>query len=228
MILGLDASGPSMAVGMVEGGRVLADWHWQRPRSAGSHLMAWVESLTQEFGVPQAIAVGVGPGSFTGVRIAVTGAKVLAWAWSIPVTGVSSLAAWAFSGPIGARVLVTSERRGSAFYGGYYFLGQNGPEAIMDDFPVDGVLPDRFPTGEAVAVIGALANDREWLQRVGPRAYGLDQVPLLGSAVARLGEARSSCDNPVSLSPSYLKNAQVAVNRDESQGAGFPGLEDSI
>jgi tRNA threonylcarbamoyladenosine biosynthesis protein TsaB len=44
------------------------------------------------------ISVGVGPGSYTGTRIAVTAAKTLAWAWNVPVVGISSLHAVAWGG----------------------------------------------------------------------------------------------------------------------------------
>lgn len=44
------------------------------------------------------IAVGVGPGSYTGIRIAVTAAKTFAWTMNIPVVGVSSLHALAWGG----------------------------------------------------------------------------------------------------------------------------------
>ncbi len=208
MILGIDASGPGLAVGLVEdtpSPRVLADWYWLRPRTAGSHLALWVEELSREFGRPDALAVGIGPGSFTGVRIAVTAAKVLAWAWRVPLQGVSSLSAWAYGAPVGRKVLVTSERRGSSFYGGYYIREEDGPRPLMPDFPVDGALPAPFPVAESVAVIGALADDPTWLVQVSARAYGLTNVPLLGSAVARLADFSVPTD-AMQLAPAYLKS----------------------
>ena len=216
MVLGIDASGPGVAVGLVDiqsGGRTLADWYWQRPRSAGAYLISWIEQMSREFGVPEALAVGVGPGSFTGVRIAVTAAKILAWSWSIPIKGVSSLAAWASAAPAGARILVTTERRNQAFYGGLYFTGTSGPEAILDDFPVDGHLPEYFPTAQPIWVVGAIRDDPEWLARVGPLAKGLDDVALLGSNVARLGWRLGFSDDPITLAPAYLRGAAVGHSR---------------
>ncbi len=67
------------------------------------------------------IAVGVGPGSYTGVRIAVTAAKSLAFALSIPVLGVSSLfaAAYAQRDQQGIVLVVFDARRSEAYTGIY-------------------------------------------------------------------------------------------------------------
>jgi tRNA threonylcarbamoyl adenosine modification protein YeaZ len=220
MVLGIDASGPGLAVGLVDdqaSGSILADWHWQRPRSAGAYLVAWIDQITREFGIPDALAVGVGPGSFTGVRIAVTAAKVLAWTWAKPLQGVSSLAAWAMAAPSQECVLVTSERRGQAFYGGLYYNAVGGPEPIVQDFPVDAQLPEDFPRLDGLWVIGPLVDDPWWMNRFGPKAKPLLNIPLLGSNVAKLGVLQGFTSDPVQLAPAYLKPASVGAPKPVNQ-----------
>ena len=69
-------------------------------RNHSVHVVPVMEQLlaasNTQPGQLDGIAVGVGPGSYTGIRIAVTAAKTLAWAWDIPVAGVSSLQAIAW------------------------------------------------------------------------------------------------------------------------------------
>ncbi len=204
-ILGLDASGPTLAVGLIEETTVAADFMWSRPRTAGSHLMAWVQQIVEQWGRPDAIAVGIGPGSFTGVRIAVTAAKALAYAWNIPVKGVSSLQAWAMNAPRESHVLVTTELRGPAFYAGYYRITAEGPQPMMRDQAINGALPSTFPTSEMVYVTGPLGESTEGLMRVGIRATPL-LIALMGSSVALLGRKaliEGRTDTPEALAPFY-------------------------
>ncbi|MHB1610326.1 MAG: tRNA (adenosine(37)-N6)-threonylcarbamoyltransferase complex dimerization subunit type 1 TsaB [Sulfobacillus sp.] len=212
-ILGIDASGPTLAVGLVLDQMVAADFMWIRPRTAGSHLVPWIEQIVNEFGRPDAIACGIGPGSFTGVRIAVTAAKALAYAWNIPVKGVSSLQAWAMQIPLGHRALITTELRGSAFYAGYYQAARPQPTPLMPDMAVNGSLPDAFPSDTALYVVGPLSETSAGLGMAGPLARPLT-IALLGSSVALLARTaliEGYSDTAETLAPFYGRPPAITV-----------------
>ncbi len=99
-VMALDTSTAAMAAAVVEDGRVLGEVQTMAERNHSVHVMTLVQSLMEQCGVSpdrlRAVAAGVGPGSYTGVRIAVTAAKTLAWAWDKQLAGVSSLEALAY------------------------------------------------------------------------------------------------------------------------------------
>ncbi len=212
-VIGWDASSPVLTVGYIEDGRMLAERSARLPRVAGSQLTAWIDEQVGAFGRPDAIAVGIGPGSFTGVRVAVTAAKALAWSWQVPVKGVSSLAAWARCREPGQRVLVTSERRGPAFYLGYYWIGESGPEPLMPDTAVSGALPGRFPIAEEAWVLGPAVDDAALMAALGARLRpaldglsGID-VAIQGWRGLQWGQA----DDPLLLAPAYLRPPAITA-----------------
>ena len=111
--LGMDTSG---SVGSV----ALDDLDPPRTRrfseglTHGKALLPSVEALLKEAGVtrPQYLAVGVGPGSYTGLRIGVTVARTLAWTWEVPLLGICSLTALAYgAGPQRRPVAVITDAR---------------------------------------------------------------------------------------------------------------------
>lgn len=99
-LLALDTSTSSLAVAVMEGGKLLAERNIKAERNHSAYLVTAIEEAIAAAGVGKqqldGIAVGVGPGSYTGVRIAVTTAKTLAWSLGLPVSAVSSLEAIAF------------------------------------------------------------------------------------------------------------------------------------
>jgi len=68
-----------------------------------------------------AVTVGVGPGSYTGLRVGLAAAHAMATAWSVPLGGADSLAslAWAALAPGETGVAVMDARRGNVYAAAY-------------------------------------------------------------------------------------------------------------
>lgn len=101
-LLALDTSTAVLGVSIIENGELLHEINASGERNHSVHVLPIIEQALQASGTSatdlSGIAVGVGPGSYTGTRIAVTAAKTLAWAWKVPVAGISSLHAVAWGG----------------------------------------------------------------------------------------------------------------------------------
>lgn len=98
-LLAMDTSTSSMTVAILADGRLLKEINSQAERNHSMYLLPNVQEALRELGLAprdlDGIAVGRGPGSYTGVRIGITVAKTMAWALKLPVFGVSSLEAMA-------------------------------------------------------------------------------------------------------------------------------------
>src|SRR5690349_14413397 len=94
-VLALDTSTPVTSCALVEDGRVLWEKLIEPPLKAGDVLPDALGDLTQA----DAVAVGLGPGSFTGLRVGLAAAKAIAYARRLPLAGASSLQALALEHP---------------------------------------------------------------------------------------------------------------------------------
>jgi tRNA threonylcarbamoyladenosine biosynthesis protein TsaB len=109
-VLALDTSTPHTSCALLEDDRVLREERIDPPAKAGDVLPAALGDLDGIAGV----AVGLGPGSFTGLRVGLAAAKAIAYARRIPIEGASSLAAIALEEP-GLVYAATEARRGELF-----------------------------------------------------------------------------------------------------------------
>ncbi|MCM3786655.1 tRNA (adenosine(37)-N6)-threonylcarbamoyltransferase complex dimerization subunit type 1 TsaB [Neobacillus mesonae] len=100
--LALDTSTAVLAAALMEDEALVGESNTRAERNHAVHVVNALEDLMKEHHMDReevaGIAVGIGPGSYTGIRIAVTAAKTLAWAWDVPVASVSSLEALAWGG----------------------------------------------------------------------------------------------------------------------------------
>jgi tRNA threonylcarbamoyl adenosine modification protein YeaZ len=125
-ILALDTATSTTSCAILDEERVLREQLIQPPARAGDVLPAAFGDLA---GLG-AVAVGVGPGSFTGLRVGLAAAKAIAYALQLPIAGVSSLEALAH-GQAGLVYAATEARRGELFVQPFLDGAPQGPVQVI-------------------------------------------------------------------------------------------------
>lgn len=98
-LVAIDCTGQTCSVALLHGGQVIERRSPPGERQS-ERLLVWLEQVLAQAGLPgtavDGLAVAIGPGAFTGVRLALAAVQGLALAWDRPVVPVSSLAALAW------------------------------------------------------------------------------------------------------------------------------------
>jgi tRNA threonylcarbamoyladenosine biosynthesis protein TsaB len=225
-ILGFDTATPDTTVAITApGGEALAELRIDaeegaRPRHARDLLPA-VDQLVRRVGgweEIELIAVGIGPGSFTGLRIGVATARALGQARALPLAAVTTTGALAvgIEAEAGAdRIAVVDARRGEVF-AAILRAGVEAAEAPVVVAPEE-VAAALQPGGSARAAgDGAVRFGAEL------RSGGIEVLPaedrshrLSALHICRLGEAAETLA-PAGLKPLYLRrpDAERWLERD--------------
>lgn len=232
MLLSLDTSTLTLSLALLEGERVLEHVVHGPPKRQSELLPQEIDTLLTRHRVRLAdlegFIVGLGPGSFTGLRIGVATVKGFAYALDKPVVGVSSLAAIALDGPEDLELFTSAVvKKGELYLGRYRRDGGRvtllAPETSLT---VPQFAEAMITTPEAVMTGPAVAEYRAQLERLGvPSTRFLDE-PAFPSAIAlaRLGSLPAVWrkEDLFALEPHYLRGSGAEEN---PKFPPLPGVE---
>ncbi|HET7268571.1 MAG TPA: tRNA (adenosine(37)-N6)-threonylcarbamoyltransferase complex dimerization subunit type 1 TsaB [Oleiagrimonas sp.] len=226
-LLALDTATEACSVALLMGDQ-LVERSDILPRRHAEHVLPMAEAVLAEAGLSRAqldgIAVGRGPGAFTGVRLGVSVAQGLAAALDRPVVTVSSLAALAMEAPADdAAVLAVIDARMGEVYAGAFARTDDGLVEALDDECVckaeDLVVPDASAWNVVGTGWGEYADVIGGKLPAAPR-WGRAQRFPQARHVARLAIPPFAAGNtlaPEEALPVYLRNKVAQTLRERGK-----------
>ena len=161
------------------------------------------------------VAVGTGPGSYTGLRVGITAARAFAYAAGAQLLGIPSCDAWAAATPIDVRPLaVVLDARIKAVYLAVYeaaggaWVRRDGPELMEPGAAVARIPANAVLVGDGVAPYAEAFTGR--VAAATPTRADASQVA--GLALGRM--ARGERDAMESVVPLYLRKTEAELKRE--------------
>ena len=236
-VVGIDSSSATASAALIEDSRLIAE-HCYPGSTAGltalksNHaeiLLPLIESVIAAarttLGEVSGLAVAIGPGSFTGLRIGLSTVKGLAYGWGIPVVGISTLLAQAArAGDFDGLICALLDARKNEVYAALFRKRRQELARLTEDLlaPAGSVIDQvRGAAGDMPCLFigdGARRYEKLLLDALGGRARlcAEDSVSSCAAAVARLGMERlrrCETDDLGKLEPVYLRPSEAEAKR---------------
>ncbi|MEI8000391.1 MAG: tRNA (adenosine(37)-N6)-threonylcarbamoyltransferase complex dimerization subunit type 1 TsaB [Actinomycetes bacterium] len=231
-VLAFDTATDVVTVAVGRHGDLIAGRTVASGRAHAEHLVPTIRAVLDEASTAlemvDAVAVGVGPGRFTGLRVGVTTAKALALGLGVPAVGLGTLDVIAQPWRDDERdvVVVVDARRKEVYWARYH----PGPAGL-----VCTVAPTVAPPA---AVVAALGSDAVLLVGDGLDRYRVEFAALAGGecmpphyaapsplALCELADAAvrsGSVVGPDGLVPVYLRESDAVINWEQARPAVTP------
>lgn len=223
-ILAFDSSNKALSVAILENDNVLAETLINVQKNHSVSLMPTIDFLMESVGLlPEdldRIVVAQGPGSYTGLRVAVATAKMLAYSLGIELVGVSSLISLGASVKTDSLVIPLINARRNHVYAGFY-KDQN-TEIVEGYFSIETVL-EEVKNEKNLMFVGEVEDFREIILEKLPQSKIQNTFPS-AVEIGKIGAKLSPVDVD-SFVPHYLKRVEAEEvwlqNHDEEDGKQY-------
>lgn len=206
-ILAFDSSNQALSVALVEDGCLQVETLLTVKKNHSISLMPVIDFLVEQVGwTPNSldrIVVAQGPGSYTGLRVAVATAKTLAYALGIDLVGVSSLQSLVPTNLSGLVVPLIDARRNHVYAGIY----QNGRAVEEDRYWSFEELLASVSGQEKITFVGEVEHFIKQIEQALPAAQYQASLPS-AYQLALIGQDMPSVD-VMSFEPHYLKRVEA-------------------
>jgi tRNA threonylcarbamoyladenosine biosynthesis protein TsaB len=223
-ILGLDTATSCGSIGVIDDGEVVAEYALRREETLSARLLPAIQTLLAEARLDlhelDGIAISLGPGSFTGLRVGLSAVKGLALAAEMPVAGIPTLDALACNLPFTPyQICPLLDARKGQIYTALYKNRAGGLQEQVTPYQVlsPAALIEAIPHQETVFLGDGVEVCREVItQRLAAKALfaPLHLGFLRGTTVAELGLRRilgGERDDITSLVPIYVRPSDAEL-----------------
>lgn len=226
LILGLDTATPWGSVALCENEEILCEVSLRAGKGGGEYLLSLLNTLVHTTGRKlseiELIAVGTGPGSYTGIRVGLAAVKGLAQGLQIPVAGISTLEIMAANtGFISQWVAsVIDARRGEVYAAIYQMIASSFTIVLEPQIILVNELADRLGALPAVIICGDGSKNYQpiWAPHSNIQIAPKHWDRPLGSWAAILAYQKKDLhpDPTVNLlKPSYLRRVEAEIRLEE-------------
>ena len=214
MLLAIDTATDRVSLALGDGADIMAEHNWLCAYNHTVELAPQVDHMLRAEGISadslEAVAVGIGPGSFTGLRIGLAFAKGFALSHGLPIVGVPTLDIVAYGQPKREGILIAVLSAGRdriaaqayRWHEGYW--KSNGPAQISD---WHRLLNDLYAgSAHVCGEIDAVGRDtlQEQVSFASPHLNVRRGACLI--AIARHRLSSGQMDDPNDLAPVYLQS----------------------
>ena len=227
-ILGIDTATHSTSVCIVEDDKLICEYTVNTKKTHSQKLMVMIESMIKESDLNikdiDAIAICIGPGSFTGLRISMATAKAIAQVRNLPVISVNSLESLAFNMNLCERIIcpILDAQRNQVYTGKYIF--ENGVFKTLEDVKVvtiDELVEEISKDSEEFIIVGeATSLYKEQLTQL-KNSYIASVSNNVSKASSLCAIAKDKLEkdldvhNCYTVNPMYIRKSQAEVQYEE-------------